>query len=355
MAESPLVEIGRDGAAGLVTLRNERALNALTFAMIQAIRPQLDRWAIDSDVRCVVIEGAGERAFCAGGDVRAVALAGRSEDRRLTHDFFWHEYRLNRAIATFPKPWIALIDGITMGGGVGLSAHGAFQVATERTVWAMPETAIGFFPDVGASHLLNRLEPAVASFLALTGWRLGAGDLLALGLATHFLPAERLPAAKAALAAGEDPEAALDAQAAPAPASALAESLPVIRACFAEPSVERIVAALEREGSPFAAKVADLIARMSPTSCKVTLAELQRTRGLDLDACLQLEFRVSQHFMAGHDFYEGIRALLIDKDQAPRWQPTTLTAVTEEMVDAQFAPLAAGELSFDPAASPPAG
>jgi enoyl-CoA hydratase len=352
MPAIPLVETSRKGAAGLITLRNERALNALTLDMIHAIHPQLDAWRDDPDLHCVVIEGAGERAFCAGGDVRAVALAGRSDDRRLTRSFFWHEYRLNRAIAVLPKPYVALIDGITMGGGVGLSAHGAFQVATERTVWSMPETAIGFFPDVGASHVLNGLEPAMAAFLALTGWRLGAGDMVALGLATHFVPAERLDEVKAELAAGRPPAAALDAHAAESPPAALAGELGLIHDCFGWPTVEEILAALERAGGDFARKAASIVARMSPLSCKVTLEELHRTRGLDLDQCLQLEFRLSQHFMAGHDFFEGIRALLIDKDQAPKWQPAALAEIDNEMVEACFAPPAEGELGFEPDATP---
>jgi enoyl-CoA hydratase len=351
MPASPLVDLTRSGRAGLVTLRNERALNALTLDMIDAIRPALDAWAADDGIASVVIEGAGERAFCAGGDVRAVALAGRSGDRTLTRSFFWHEYRLNRAIAVFPKPYVALIDGITMGGGVGLSAHGAFQVATERTVWAMPETAIGFFPDVGASHVLNRLEPAMAAFLALTGWRLGPGDLIALGLATHYVPSARLPEVKAALAGGADPAAALADFAAAPPAGALAEHGEVIRACFGEPTVDAILAALDGHDSDFAREAAGTIRRMSPLSCKVALEALRRARGRDLDACLRMEFRLSQHFMAGHDFYEGIRALLIDKDRQPRWDPDTLAGVTDEMVAACFAPLAEDELDFGPDAA----
>lgn len=347
MTESALVGLQATGAAGFVTLRNERALNALTLEMIHAIHPRLDGWRDDPAIQSVVIEGAGERAFCAGGDVRAVALAGRAGDRGFTRDFFWHEYRLNRAIAVMPKPYVALIDGVTMGGGVGLSAHGAFQVATERTLWAMPETAIGFFPDVGASHVLNGLEPAMAAFLALTGWRLGAGDLIELGLATHFVPADRLEAVKADLAAGDQAAGAiLDRHMVEPPPPELGEQAALIRLAFARPTVEAILAALEQAGGSFADKAAALIARMSPTSCKVALEQLHRTRGLDLDACLRLEFRMSQHFMAGHDFYEGIRALLIDKDQTPRWRPATLAGVTEAAVAGCFAPLPEGDLAF---------
>ncbi|MEZ5670600.1 MAG: enoyl-CoA hydratase/isomerase family protein [Alphaproteobacteria bacterium] len=346
MTDTP-VAFARDGGIGLVTLRNERALNALTLDMIHLVGPRLEAWRGDPGVGCVVIEGAGERAFCAGGDVRAVALATRAADRTLTRAFFWHEYRLNRSIATLGKPYVALIDGITMGGGVGLSAHGSMQVATERTVWAMPETAIGFFPDVGASHVLNRLEPAMAAFLALTGWRLHAGELLSLGLATHYVPSARLEALKHGMAqAPDDPATVAAGHAAPAPQSALDPHLETIAGAFAGTTVDSILDALDRDGGAFAAKAAATIRSMSPTSCKVTLAQLRRTRGLDLDACLRLEFRMSQHFMAGHDFYEGIRALLLDKDQAPRWQPSALAGVSDADVDAYFAALPGGELQF---------
>jgi enoyl-CoA hydratase len=331
----------------VITLRNERALNALTLPMIDLIHQRLDAWRQAGAVDSVLIEGAGDRAFCAGGDVRAVALAGRSQDRSLTRDFFWREYRLNRAISVLPMPYVAVIDGVTMGGGVGLSAHGTLRVATERTLWAMPETGIGFFPDVGASHALNRLDPAMAAFLALTGWRLRAGDLLALGLATHFVPSGRLAELKHALAdTGEDPAAVIARHAAPAGESELLARWPAVRDAFAAPTVEAILDRLGSSGEAFAGELLAALAAMSPTSCKVALAQLQRTRGLSLDDCLRLEFRISQHFMAGHDFYEGIRALLIDKDRTPRWQPATPAEVDDGLVEAHFAPLADGELEL---------
>lgn len=353
MPEASLVAFHREGTCAFITLQNERALNALTLPMIHAIAPQLEAWRGDDSVACIVIEGAGERAFCAGGDVRAVAQASRAGDTDLTRAFFWHEYRLNQAIATLEKPFIALLDGVTMGGGVGLSAHGAIQVATERTLWAMPETAIGFFPDVGASHVLNRLGPALGAFLALSGWRLSAGDLIALNLATHYVSSARLADLKAALAHGGTPAAAIvDTFTTSAPDAALLEQMSVIDAAFTASTVEEILLVLRQEGGAFAAKVAETIERMSPTSCKVALEQLHRTRGLDLAACLRLEFAMSQHLVAGHDFYEGIRAVLIDKDQSPVWQPATLAEVSAADVDACFAPLGRGALSFDPAARP---
>lgn len=353
MPEASLVAFHREGACAVITLQNERALNALTLPMIHAIAPQLEAWRNDDSVACIVIEGAGERAFCAGGDVRAVAQAARSGDAGLTREFFWHEYRLNQAIATLEKPFLALLDGVTMGGGVGLSAHGAIQVATERTLWAMPETAIGFFPDVGASHVLNRLGPAMGAFLALSGWRLDAGDLMALHLATHYVPAARLPDLKAALAQGGATASAIaDTFAIGAPEATLLQHGNVIDAAFAASTVEEILLALRQDGGEFATKVTETIERMSPTSCKVALEQLHRSRGLDLAACLRLEFAMSQHLVAGHDFYEGIRAVLIDKDQSPVWQPATLAEVSAAAVDACFAPLGRGALSFDPDAGP---
>ncbi|MEQ9355421.1 enoyl-CoA hydratase/isomerase family protein, partial [Coleofasciculus chthonoplastes] len=348
MSENNPVTFQRLGTCGLITLRNERALNALTLEMIELIHPQLVAWRDDSEIACVVIEGAGERAFCAGGDVRAVAQAGRAQDRSLTRQFFWHEYRLNRLIGTLGKPYVALMDGITMGGGVGLSAHGSFQVATERTLWAMPETAIGFFPDVGASHVLNRLDPAMAAHLALTGRRLGADDLLHLGLATHFVPSDSLEALKTALVEAEVPvRETLDRFGTSAPVTTLMADLSIIKATFGAPSVEAILETLIRDGGDRAKAFAETLSKMSPTSCKVTLEQLKRTRNLDLDACLKLEFRMSQHFMAGHDFYEGIRAVLIDKDQSPSWRPDTLEGVSETDVDLYFGGLSEGDLHFD--------
>lgn len=348
MSENTPVSFQRLGACGLITLRNERALNALTLEMIELIHPQLLAWRDDPEIAQVLIEGAGERAFCAGGDVRAVAQAGLAQDRSLTREFFWAEYRLNRLIGTLGKPYVALIDGITMGGGVGLSAHGSFQVATERTLWAMPETAIGFFPDVGASHVLNRLEPPMAAYLALTGRRLGADDLLHLGLATHFVPSESLETLKAALAESKEPvRTTLDRYGTSAPVTTLMADMKTIMASFAEPTVEGVHEALARDGGERAKAFSETLTKMSPTSCKVALEQMKRTRGLDLDACLRLEFRMSQHFMAGHDFYEGIRAVLIDKDQSPSWQPDALEQVSDSAVAAHFDAIAGGDLEFD--------
>jgi enoyl-CoA hydratase len=340
MAANGDILFERRGRLGLVTLNRPQALNAFTLGMYRAFDPKLREWADDPAVRAVVVRGAGERAFCAGGDVRAVYEAGQgiAGDRSLTSVFFREEYELIRRIHRYPKPYVALIDGITMGGGAGVSVNGRYRVATERTMLAMPETGIGLFPDVGATRFLTRAPGHVGRYLGLTGTRLGAADALYCGFATHFVPRDRLPALVDRLGAGDVEATLAEFAADPGPPPLAAKQAEIDRA-FAGDTVEDILAAVDDETR------AGLLGK-SPTSLKITLRQLTLGRGMDLDAALTLEYRLTQHVMAGHDFYEGIRAALIDRDGRPHWRPATLAEIGDAAVDAYFAPLGDGELHF---------
>jgi enoyl-CoA hydratase len=351
------IRFDRSGPLGVVTLDRPKALNALTYDMVVALDDRLAQWAVDPGVRAVLVESASPRAFCAGGDIRALAEAGRRGEA-LTREFYRREYQLNHRIKTYAKPYIALIDGVVMGGGVGISVHGSHRVVTERCHFAMPETGIGFFPDVGGSWFLPRCPGAIGTYLGLTGARLGAPDLRHCNLATHHLPSHRLVEVAPALAAADwsgDAHAVVSqtlyrlAQSAGLPLLAARQA--AIDRCFGANSIEEILARLAAERSDWAQETASTLGRKSPTSLKVTLHLLRRGAGLaDFAAAMAVEYRLSQRFIAGHDFYEGVRAVIIDKDQAPRWQPATLVEVDDAMVEAYFAPLREGELEF-PSAS----
>ncbi len=362
MAQDEII-LARHGGLASLTINRPRALNALTLANYRHIAPEFAAWADDPSVHAVVVRGAGGRAFCAGGDVRAVYEAGRgiAGAPDLTAVFFAEEYRLIRAIHRFPKPYIAIIDGITMGGGAGISVNGAYRVATARTLFAMPETGIGLFPDVGATRFLNREPGMIGRYLGLTGARLNAADALYCGFATHFVGADRVETLVSTLAetrweAGGEAaqvEAVLAAFAGDPGPPPLAALQPAIDRAFAGATIEAILAALAAEAGAggaqavWAAETRAGLMTKSPTSLKVTLRQLVLGRGYDLDAALKLEYRLTQHFMAGHDFYEGVRALLIDKDQKPQWRPASLADVDDAMVEAYFAPLGERELRFD--------
>ena len=351
------IVLGREGGLATLTIDRPRALNALTLDNYRCFAPALRAWAEDPSVHAVVVRGAGERAFCAGGDVRAVYEAGRgiSSDPDLTAVFFREEYELIRDIHRFPKPYLAIIDGITMGGGAGISVNGAYRIATERTLFAMPETAIGLFPDVGATHFLNRCPGRIGRYLGLTGARLNAGDTLYCGLATHFVAHERVEELIAALCGTERRQIqqvlshfAMD----PGPAP-LAALRPAIDRCFAPDSVEDVIETLGAEvaaGGEWAGWAEETRAGLStksPTSLKITLRQLQIGRDYDVEAALVLEYRLTQHVMAAHDFYEGVRAILIDKDQKPRWRPATLAKVESDMVEGYFSSIGERELRLD--------
>ena len=356
-AEERHVRCEARGSLAFVTLARPKALNALTLGMVRALRPTLDQCAADERVKCIVLAGEGGRAFCAGGDVRAVCEAAQAGGSSLPDAFFREEYVLNHAIATSSTPQVSVWDGIVMGGGAGLSVHGRFRVASEKALFAMPETGIGLFPDVGGSFFLSRLGNALGAYVGLTGARLGAADLLYSGLATHYVPRAALAGLEAALQGCcgktqiDAALAALGAGATPADAASppLAQRRDAIERCFAHDTVDAIVAALDAEGGAWAEETAASLRRLAPTSLVVTLRLVREARGRPLTECLAAEFRAAQRFMehGRSDFFEGIRAALIDKDKQPRWEPATLAAVRAADVEEYFAPLSGGrELQF---------
>ncbi|XP_048164972.1 3-hydroxyisobutyryl-CoA hydrolase, mitochondrial isoform X2 [Corvus hawaiiensis] len=347
------VLLEKKGGAGIITLNRPKTLNALNLSMIQQIYPQIKTWEQDPETFLIIIKGTGGKAFCAGGDIRAITEAGKVGDE-LPQDFFRREYRLNNAIGTCKKPYVALIDGITMGGGVGVSVHGHFRVATEKTLFAMPETAIGLFPDVGGGYFLPRLSGKIGYYLALTGCRLKGRDVLKAGIATHFVESEKLPALEKDLIALKSPskekiadllnsyhmKCTVDQE----KEFVLDEHMEKINSIFSANSMEEIVKKLKQDGSPFAMKQLETINKMSPTSLKLTLRQLREGASMSLQEVLRMEYRLSQACMKGHDFYEGVRAVLIDKDQSPKWKPAALEEVSDEFVDNCFKPLGNDDL-----------
>ncbi|CAL8341218.1 unnamed protein product [Boreogadus saida] len=352
-ASAPEVLLEKVGRAGVITLNRPKALNALNLTMTRLLYPQLKEWETDEQTDIVIIKGAGGRAFCAGGDIIAVTEAGKSGDP-LAQDFFREEYVLNNTIGMYKKPYIALIDGITMGGGVGLSVHGRFRVATEKTVFAMPETAIGLFPDVGGGYFLPRLQGKLGMFLALTGFRLKGRDVQRAGVASHFVESQKISALELDLVGLRSPsnedvskllesyqtQSSLDAE----KPFVLQPHLQDINRLFSAGSVEGILQNLNTDNSAFAKKQAETLARMSPTSLKITFRQLEQGAAMSLQDVLVMEYRLCQACMRGKDFYEGVRSVLIDKDHSPRWSPATLAEVSDHSVDQCFSPLGERDL-----------
>ncbi|MFI6558439.1 enoyl-CoA hydratase/isomerase family protein [Streptomyces griseus] len=340
-----LVLARTEGRTGVLTLNRPKALNALTHAMVETIAAALDRWEHDPEVGAVVITGAGERGLCAGGDIRSIHEDARVGGRASAA--FWRdEYRLNARIARYPKPYVAVMDGIVMGGGVGVSAHGSVRIVTERSKVAMPETGIGFVPDVGGTYLLALAPGELGTHLALTGAVVGARDALLCGLADHFVPRERLPAFLAELRT-ETPAQVLPRHVREAPDGVLEADRAWIDHCYAADTVEEIVERLLDSDAPAAGEAAATILGRSPTALKVTLAALRRARELGpLERVLEQEYRVSCAALASPDLVEGIRAQVIDKDRNPRWSPGTLVEVTDADVARHFAPTGGEELSL---------
>jgi enoyl-CoA hydratase len=335
----------REGVAGRITLNRPKALNALTEGMCAAMHAQLRDWAADRTVHVVVIDAVPGKAFCAGGDVRAVYDAGKRADGSVM-SFFRTEYPLNAAIRRFPKPYVALIDGFAFGGGCGVSVHGSYRVASENAVFAMPETAIGLFPDIGASYFLNRLPGEIGMYLALTGIRINAADAIYCGLATHFVRSTDHPALLAGLATGDEPDAALSTLSSrPSGDGLLAEHRAAIDRAFVASSVEDILDRLDLEGD-WGRETMSVLESRSPTSLKVTFRQMREGQALDFASCQRMEFRIMTRMMEGHDYYEGVRAAIVDKDQRPSWVPARLDMVSESEIDRYFAPLADGEFTL---------
>ncbi|HEX6144593.1 MAG TPA: enoyl-CoA hydratase/isomerase family protein [Geminicoccaceae bacterium] len=348
------IRIERRGGLVLVTLDRPGALNALTLGMCQALHRGLDAWEGDPEVAAVIVEGAGERAFCAGGDIRWVAEEVERHGVDVAARFFRTEYRLNARLFHFPKPYIALLDGIVMGGGVGISIHGRYRIATERTTFAMPETGIGFFPDVGGTWALPRLPGEAGMYLGLTGHRLTGADCLALGIAGAFVPSSLLPDLTQRLSAIE-PGPRVEEQVATAlgelnmpPRAAPIESLlDRINVCFRANSLDGILLNLEQETSQFGEETLAVLRKKSPTSLRVAFEQLRRGRRIGrFDDAMRLEYRLVHRFLEGHDFREGVRALIVDKDQRPAWRPARLEDVSEADVERFFDPLPGGDLEL---------
>ena len=345
------------GGVGIATLNRPRALNALTLAMYRAFARELAEWGRDPDVHAVVLRGAGERAFCAGGDIRLIyeARGARPGPGDYKTEMFADEYRFIRDVHRFPKPYVALAHGITMGGGAGLSVNGRYRVATDSTVFAMPEVFIGSIPDVGASRFLGGCPGRIGLYLALSGARIGAADAMYCGLYTHHVPDARLDPLVEALTTldwrrgAEDRQmrAVLDRFASPPGEAPVAALQPAIDRRFGGRSVESIVAALAEEPAGWAKSALDALGRASPTSLKIVFEQLRRGAGLELEEALILEYRIIQHILGGEDFYEGVRSVVVDKDRRPSWRPATLAEVHDDEVEAYFHPLANAELRLD--------
>ncbi len=347
MTSEPEVLFERRGAAGLVTLNRPHALNAVTLVMVRALRAQLDAWRDDPAVTCVVIQGAGGKAFSAGGDLRQVydfAGAGRQEEALI----YWREeYALNTVIKRYPKPYVALIDGIVMGGGVGISVHGSHRIAGDRLKFAMPEVAIGFFPDVGATWFLPRMPGEVGTYCGITGERLGVADALAAGFATHHVPSQKFPDLREALCGAAPVDATIGSFAETAGEGTLAPRRADTDRLFAGGTVEQILMQLEGAAAAagtgpaaeWARATAGTIRSRSPTSLKIALAQIRRGASLSFEECMRTEFRIVSRVIYGREFREGVRAVIIDKDNEPRWHPATLAEVSTAEVDRYFAPL----------------
>ncbi|XP_002736257.1 3-hydroxyisobutyryl-CoA hydrolase, mitochondrial-like [Saccoglossus kowalevskii] len=332
----------------VITMNRPKALNTLNLSMVRKIYPKLKEWESDGSTSLVIIKATGDKAFCAGGDIKAITDAARAGEPH-GHNFFKEEYILNHAIGTLRIPYVALINGITMGGGVGLSVHGHFRVATQRTLFAMPETAVGLFPDVGGSYFLSRLGGNLGIYLALTGVRLKGRDVQRAGVATHFVETEQLGDLEKSLINLENAnenkvldvldsyhnKCTLDAD----KEFSLKPHLEKIDRLFGGNTLEEIFENLEKDGSEWALKQLEILKRMSPTSMKVTLRQLREGAKMSFNDCFTMEFRICSGCLAGHDFYEGVRAVLVDKDNSPKWNPATINEVTSEIVDAHFKPL----------------
>lgn len=346
----PETLIERRGRAGVIILNRPKALNALTLGMVREISAALDAFERDSAVERIVVSGSGGRAFCAGGDIRKLHDQGRAGDHAAQLDFWREEYVLNRRIKRYSKPYVALIDGIVMGGGVGLSLHGSHRIATETTVFAMPEVGIGFFPDVGATYLLPRMPHRLGVFLAVTGLRAEAGDLIATGLANAFTPRANLADLAGALELEAGPvEAILSRLAAPAPVSKLMAEAGMIAAAFASldlAAIEAGLAAASETGSALALKGLAAMREKSPTSQAIALRQMQLGADMSFEQAMTTEFRIVSRIARGHDFYEGVRAVLVDKDNRPAWSPAPGEPLDPASIDAYFAPLGVDELLF---------
>ncbi|MDX2346215.1 MAG: enoyl-CoA hydratase/isomerase family protein [Legionella sp.] len=328
---------------GLITLNRPNALNALSFSMFKALFEQLQAWQHDDNIHAVVIQAVPGRAFCAGGDVRWVYEVGQ-EDPLTPLALFKHEYRLNRLISELGKPYIALMDGVTIGGGVGITLHGSHRVASEKFAFSMPEASIGFFPDIGSSHLLSACPGGFGLYLGLTGQRVNAADSKAFGFVDYTVPSTAfsnilgdLFSADLSIAAEEKVSDCIQKYQEKMPAGFSASEINAVSQYFENKAVLRdVFEALEQDGSEWASETQAILQEQSPLSLHIAFEQLRRAKGMNLADCLAMDYGLAYYFLNGRDFYEGVRARLVDKDKAPQWQPATLDAVLDSEVTCYF-------------------
>jgi enoyl-CoA hydratase len=341
----PDIVFDRRGAAGLVTLNRPTALNALTLQMIRLLRAQLESWRAEPSITRIIVTAAPGRAFSAGGDLREIYDLGRAGRHKEALVFFRQEYELNAMIKRYPKPYVALINGIVMGGGVGVSVHGSHRVAGERFLFAMPEVGIGFFPDVGGTWFLPRLPDEVGTYCALTCERLPMADAVTAGVATHHVPAARHAELIEALCGTVSVDAIIGAFAQPLGELAVLSRRTAIQRLFAGADVEAILSRLDAEAAgggvdaEWTSRTAATIRAKAPLSLKIALAQMRRGAKWSFEECMQAEYRIVSRVLQGHDFYEGVRAVIIDKDNRPRWDPASLAEILPDAVENHFAPL----------------
>ncbi|HXW72782.1 MAG TPA: enoyl-CoA hydratase/isomerase family protein [Methylocella sp.] len=340
----------RTGSSGVITLNRPKALNALTLSMVRLITKALEDWRHEPAVSRVIFKSGGGKAFCAGGDIRILyelGLAGRHAEQL---SFWREEYQLNRFMRVYQKPIVSLVDGIVMGGGAGLAMHGTHVIAADRFTFAMPEAAIGFFPDVGASFFLPRLSSHAGTYLALTSAKMDCGDALAFGVASAHVPSDRLTALEDRLIGGDDIRSAIASEASLPPPSQLMPERELMEECFSLQTLSAILGQLDEAGhagSDFARSTATSIRLKSPLSLSIALRQMQLGARLSIDEALRMEFRIANRILTQSDFYEGVRAVIVDKDNRPRWNPRSIESVTPRDIDLFFASLTAGELEFD--------
>ncbi len=345
MTDTAPVIVKVEGRIGRLTLNRPKALNALDLSMIRLMTSALLDWKDDHNIVGVVVDAAGEKAFCAGGDIRA--LVDPASETSYAHQFYAEEYRLNTLIKEYSKPYVAMIDGIVMGGGVGISVHGMRRLCGDKTLFAMPETGIGFYPDVGGSFFLPRLEGELGTWLALTGARLKAADVFTLGIATDYAPSDQHPQILARLIEdaqeeGDVAEIIDSLTGLPGPGTVVEHKEQIDKA-FAASTVEEILDRLDTDGSDWAQKQISILHGKSPTALKVTRKQMREGQNMKFRPCMDMELGLSLKFVAGHDFAEGVRALLVDRDNHPDWQPDSLSAIHEDDVSAYFVPLPENE------------
>jgi enoyl-CoA hydratase len=347
MMSEPEITCERRDASGAVFLNRPQALNAITLDMVRELTRALDKWEQDLAIRNVVVTAAASKAFSAGGDIRLLYEQGQAGDHAAQLDFWREEYRLNRRIRLYPKPYVALVDGIVMGGGVGVSLHGSHRIAGDKFSFAMPEVGIGFFPDVGATYFLPRLPGKAGIYLALTGGRANAEDAVHLGLASAYVPSSRFDELANALSEGEDTDSAVARLHHDIAAGPIIANRALIDRCFSGSSPREILARLDAEASSFAAEAAKAMRAKAPLSLAIAFRQMMVGGELSIDEVMRAEFRIVARVCRGRDFYEGIRATILDKDFAPHWSHASIDSVSSEEVDTYFAPLAAAdELTF---------